>query len=251
MDSVSTGKSLALWRVPCKSWSCPKCAKKKSISIAHKARINFQNERVRFLTLTIKPQGSIPEAILSVNRAWNLLRLKITRKYGKVKYFKVLEPQPRTKMPHFHVLLNKYVSATWLNHAVTSSGFGPIFKIKAVRDEHVFNYVIKYLHKGILDDDFLDALLLLKGRRYSFSNYLFPWEPSSALHPVSLHNTGCSALLGSLLKIRWFKISISSGYYPLSINDNIVLFFNRADVPLLPAPPASGHVRPAALNVRA
>lgn len=241
MDSVSSGKSIALWRVPCKSWSCPKCAKRKSQAIAHKARINFQNERVRFLTLTIKPQGSIPEAILSVNRAWNLLRLKITRKVGKVKYLKVLEPQPSTKMPHFHVLLNKYVSATWLNYAVTSSGFGKIFKIKPVRDEHVFNYVLKYLHKGITDDDFLDALLLLKGRRFSFSQGLMPWSSDTSLHPVSIHETGNLNLLSCLLHLRWFDISISSGYYPLSINSNIVLFFKRSPLPLLPAPPISGQ----------
>ncbi len=245
MDSVATGQSLALWRVPCKSWACPKCARKKSSQIAHKARINFIQNQVRFLTLTIRPRGNIPQGLITINQAWNRLRLKITRKFGKVKYLKVLEPQPSTNMPHFHILINKFLPAAWLNKAIPGAGFGRIYKIKLVRNDQVFSYITKYLSKGIKDDAFLDALLLLKGRRFSFSQKLIPYTPDNLLHPVSIHNTGNSDLLSSLLNIRFFDMSISTGYFPLSINDNIVLFFKPSGVPLLPAPPTSGGTRPA------
>lgn len=246
MDSLATGHKVALWRVPCKSWACPRCSKVKAQAIAHKARVNFVSDQVRFLTLTIRPQGSIPEAVMHINRAWNRLRLKITRKVGKVKYYKVIEPQPGTGMPHFHVLLDKYVSAAWLNSAVTQSGFGPIFKIKMVRNDQVFNYVTKYMAKGLTDDTFFDALLLLHSRRFSFSRGLAPWLRTPSFHPVSLHNQGAKPLLESLLFLRWLDISISSGYYPIKINNDIAYFFKRAPVPLLPAPPKSGSGSPPA-----
>lgn len=243
MDSVATGQSLALWRVPCKSWSCPKCAKKKAGNVAHKARINFIQNQMRFLTLTIRPRGSIPEALTHINAAWNRLRVKITRKVGKVKYVKVLESQSVTKMPHLHILLTKSLPTAWLNEAVQQAGFGPIHKIKMVRNDQIYTYIIKYLSKGIHDDAFLNALLLVHGRRFSFSQRLIPYEPQTTLHPVSIHNTGNRDLLSSLMQIHWFAVSISSGYFPLSITDNIVYFFKPSHVPLLPAPPIAGKNR--------
>jgi len=244
MDSLATGHKVALWRVPCKSWSCPRCARQKAQAIAHKARLNFTREHVRFLTLTIRPQGSIPQGLLHINRSWNRLRINLTRKLGKVKYFRVLEPQSRTKMPHFHILLNKYVPAAWLNTAVTQAGFGPIYKIKDVRNEHVFYYVLKYFRKGFDDDEFLNALLLIHSRRFSFSRGLVPWLRTPSFHPFSLHNQGTRPLISSLLFLRWLDISISSGYYPLKLNDNIAYFFKPSGGQLLlppaPATPAVG-----------
>ncbi len=237
MESLATGHGVALWRVPCKSWSCPSCAKKKASQVAHKARINFIQSQVRFLTLTIRPRGNIPQGLSHINQAWNRLRLKITRKVGKVKYLKVLESQPSTGMPHFHVLIDKFIPSGWLNEAVQSAGFGRIYKIKLVRNDRVYTYITKYLKKGIHDDDFLDALLLSHGRRFSFSQKLIPYAPQTSLHPVSIHNTGSRDLLASLLHIHWLQISISCGYYPLSLDENIVYFFRPSHVPLLPAPP--------------
>lgn len=244
MDSLATGHRVALWRVPCKSWSCPRCARKKAQSVSHKARINFQGGRIRFLTLTIRPQASLPGAITHINRSWNRLRLNITRFCGKVKYAKFLEPQPSTGMPHFHVLLDKYIPAAWLNHAVVKAGFGPIYKIKLVRDELVFGYVLKYLRKGIEDDAFLDALLTVRGRRYAFSQKLIPYNPSSGLKPVRIYKHDNIQMIDALLNLFWMDISISSGYYPLSISNDFVYFFKPAPVPLLPAPPASGASSP-------
>jgi len=219
--------------------------------VAHKARINFVSSQVRFLTLTIRPRESLPEALLHINQAWNRLRLKVTRKVGKVKYLKVIEPHGAQNMPHFHVLLDKYLPAAWMNQAVVQAGFGPIWKIKFVRNDQIYAYITKYLTKGITSDSFLSALLLLRSRRYSFSQHLIPYSASTRLHPVSIHETGDRPLLASLLHLRWIEISISSGYYPLKIDDNIVLFFKRADVPLLPAPPTSGASGPPTPNVRA
>ena len=242
-EASATGTSLALWRVPCKSWSCPRCAKRKSREIAHRARAAFVHEHMRFLTVTIKPRPSQAEALTHTNRAWNRLRTNIVRTFGKVKYFKVLEPQPSTGMPHFHVLLNRYLPSHWLNVALVRAGFGPIFKIKDVRSELCYGYVVKYLGKGILDDSFLNALLIGHHRRYSFSRGVPGPEKKTPFVPWSIHHTFDVPLLSALLTLRQLEISISSGWYPLSLSPNWVCFRCPASVPLLPAPPTSGLVR--------
>jgi len=237
-DHCATGKKIALWRVPCNSWACPKCAKVKAEALARKVEVNFKGERLRFLTLTIRPQASLPGAIIGINTAWNRLRLKITRKYGKIKYFKVIEPQRNTKMPHFHVLINRYVDKAWLGTVLESCGFGPICDIKLVRNEKIMSYVLKYVRKGIKSVEFLDALLECRGRRFSFSRGMVMLAKIASLHPVHFYRHGETHVLDALLALRWFKISVSSGYYPLSINSNMALFFNPSAVALLPATPA-------------
>lgn len=235
-DSCRTGERIALWRVPCKSWNCPRCAPKKAEAVSAKVQQNFRSERVRFLTLTIRPRASLPEAIIHINTAWNRLRLKITRKYGKIKYFKTIEPQGNTRMPHFHVLINIYIDNNWLGPALESSGFGPIRHITLVRQDLVLPYVLKYLRKGIKSIPFLDALLLIHGRRYSFSHGMIMITSGVDLHPIHFYKHGNSSPIDALLNLRWLKISISSGYYPLSLNSNMALFFNPSPVKLL-APP--------------
>ncbi len=246
-DQCATGRRIALWRVPCNSWSCPTCAKKKANAISHKARLNFEGKRLRLLTLTIRPMASLPSAISLINAAWNRLRLKLNRKYGKIKYLKVMEVQPGTGMPHFHVLVDKYLDSTWLNVAVPSSGFGQIYDIRQVRSELVFQYVLKYLRKGIRDIAFLDALLSCRGRRYGFSQGMHKIETYMSMRPIHLYKHGDTSPDLALWTLRFFEISKSVGYYPISVSDDYACYFNPAPVALLPAPPTSGSSPPATM----
>ncbi len=239
-QSVGTGVRMAAWRVPCKSWNCPRCAKKKTKEIAHKAKLNFDSNHLRFLTLTIKPMKSLPSALIRVNHSWNRLRLSITRKFGKVKYFKVIEAQHSTNMPHFHILIDKFIPSAWLNQAVTRAGFGRIYKIKRVTNDKVFNYVTKYLGKGITNDNFLEALITTNGRRYSFSRRIIH-SSTPSLYTISLFiKTGNLDAIHSLISHFYRSSTISTGTYPLSSSPNFAEFFIPASVPLLPAPPPSG-----------
>lgn len=169
MQELATGHVASSYRVPCKSWACKRCAKKKADQYSRKAMAGLEGERVRFLTLTIKPQESLPGALKLVSGGWNRLNGKIKRKYGKYKYFKVLEVQRGTGMPHLHVLINKYLDKEWLNKAVVECGFGLVCDIRAVPNGSVVYYVTKYLKKGIHNDEFESALLFINGRRLSFS----------------------------------------------------------------------------------
>ncbi len=160
-----------------------------------------------------------------------------------------MEAQRRTKMPHFHVLVNKYLEWHWLSRALVSSGFGPIFDISAVRNELVYDYVLKYLRKGIDDMEFLDALLACRGRRFGFSQGMIMIKADYPLRPLLLYKHGNTSPDLALWTLRFYEISLSVGYYPLSSNEDFVCYFNPAPVALLPAPPTSGSPTPAGRNV--
>lgn len=238
MDCLATGTRLAAYRVPCKSWNCPDCAKEKARVLAKRALAVFEKERMRFLTLTVKPEGTTPQALLRTNQAFNRLRLKIVRKYGKVKYLKVLEFQRETKMPHFHVLLNKYVSAAWLAGAIQAAGFGKIFKIKDCPTREIFGYTLKYLSKGIPDDECGDALLRVNGRRYSFSRGCTLLAKPGSLHPFCMTKTQAPDAATCLLLDMWYRFLEQGGAYPVKTSSFYSEYFkpNFSSVfPLLPA----------------
>ena len=201
------------------------------------------------LTLTIRPRASLPGAITHINAAWNRLRLKITRKYGKVKYLRIMEAQRRTGMPHFHLLINKYLEWHWLSQALVSSGFGPVFDIRLCRNDQVYDYVLKYLRKGITDMVFLDALLACRGRRFGFSQGMVMVKAYMPLHAIHLYKHEGTPPDLALWTLRFFEISLSVGYYPLSSNEDFVCYFNPAPVALLPAPAYIGLPTPAGRNV--
>ena len=237
MENLATGTRVAVYRVPCKSWSCPKCAKKKANELSYRANAHFTGHHLRFWTLTIKPQEDIPRALFSINQAWNRLRLKITRKYGKVKYFKVLEAQNTTNMPHFHVLVDKFIPWRWMKAAAMASGFGCHLWVKDVRDEHVIGYVLKYLRKGMKNDEFLNALLETRGRRFGFSRGC-PQLPKKSPYTIQLFIKSWDAeAISSLLSLNWWHISKSSHFYPLIDTPNFTEFFFPHPQALLLAPP--------------
>lgn len=236
MDHMATGTRIAVWRLPCKSWSCPKCARKKARQVADRAYYNFKSEHMRFLTLTIVPRSSLTEALSHINAAWNRLRTNITRNYGKIKYFKVLESQPRSKMPHFHVLINKYIPSSWLKMAVVRAGFGRIYKIEDVRSDQILGYVTKYLRKGIDDDVFVHHLLSINGRRFSFSRRLPPPPKPPGYKAVSVIETRDTSMIDVALYWFYLDVSLSGNIYPLSSSANFYSFFSPGPLPLLPAP---------------
>lgn len=225
MDCLATGTRLAAYRVPCKSWSCPKCAKRKARTLADRALKVFEKDHMRHLTLTERPGGTTPQAILRTNQAFNRLRLKITRKYGKCKYLKVLEFQKTTKMPHFHVLINKFISREWLKGAIPASGFGPVFWIEDCPTRHIFQYVVKYLRKGIPDDYCADALLRVNGRRYSFSRGCTLQPDPCPLHPFCLVKADDPDPAQGLILDMWYRFLEQGGAYPVASSQYYAEYF--------------------------
>ena len=182
MEGVKGGKYvMGAMRMRCKRWSCPHCAKEKAYKIAKRCEEGFQKGQTRFLTLTMRPMKDKVQALKIIKKAWNRLRLKISRKVGSFKYCWTLEAQPGTGMPHLHVLLDKYVNWLWLKTVVEVCGFGPIFDIRAVKSDAVLKYVVKYTTKGLGSEALEQALISIRGRRVGFSRFMSASEEAKAV----------------------------------------------------------------------
>jgi hypothetical protein len=107
-------------------------------------------------------------------------------------------------MPHFHVLVNKYISLAWLKEAAVSSGFGPIMDIRDARNGGIMSYVLKYLRKGMTDDEFLSAMLIVRGRRYGFSRGMYAKDRGSVFSPLRCKWSRTRSVLHAWLHIHNF-----------------------------------------------
>lgn len=169
--------SQIFWRkyfLPCNSWGCPDCAKVKAHKVAVKSRKGFENCRVRFVTLTARKGLNISQMLKSLKEAWNRLRTELTRNGKKLKYFWCLEAGEKNHRPHLHILIDRYIPQKRLSRLAARSGFGSIVDIRAVKDSSVFNYVTKYLSKGIGSKTVEMALKRQNGRRYGTSRGFAP-----------------------------------------------------------------------------
>lgn len=165
--------------LPCKSWGCPECGKNKARMGAIKARKGFENDCVRFATLTMSGNASISQQLVDIKASWNRLRLALTRGGHKLKYCWVLEACPSSGRPHLHVLLDRYINVYRLSNLAQKAGFGKVVDIRKADGKGVFLYVTKYLSKGIGSAYTESLLRKLGGRRISFSRGFLPKEEST------------------------------------------------------------------------
>lgn len=134
-----------IWR--CKSWDCPTCARKKARKYSNRTFEMFRGEKVILLTVTMDRSQDIETAWASITANWNRFRTAFVKRFGKLKFVRVVEPQPKSGYPHFHILINRYIPQAWLTKELASAGFGKIKDIKRVTGEQAFYYVTKYLRK--------------------------------------------------------------------------------------------------------
>lgn len=149
----------------CNSWLCPRCAPKLKRAWAGAIEMYFANERVRFLTLTMPGLPSAADTWKAAPAAWNRLRGAITRlKRKKIKYVRVLE-STKSGRAHYHILINAYIPALWLQKAAVRAGFGIQHQIKDVQSNGLANYIGKYLSKQWKAADDGEACLAVNARR--------------------------------------------------------------------------------------
>jgi hypothetical protein len=190
----SHGLVLGFQRFYCKSWSCPHCARKKAYAASEKMKNGFKGSEVRFMTLTVPDLPNKEKQAKDLSKSWNRLRLAITRKFGTFKYAKVLEFQPQTGSPHYHILLDIYIPKVWLNEHAVKTGFGQICDIKKVGSESIIGYLIKYLTKGGQSEESEKIIKKLKLRRLSYSRHFEEKAlPDAIFHTLgSLGRGGCA-----------------------------------------------------------
>lgn len=147
---VKSGATL-FCRIYCKCWSCSYCGPRKAkryrrvITAVAEAR-----GLCRFVTLTLDPAKIQGDPVRYLNAAFAKLRTYLKRQFGVAPaYIRVLEFQ-KNGTPHFHLLIDRYVSWAWLKSAWQAVGGGAFVNIKFVDVQRVPRYLSKYLTKELL-----------------------------------------------------------------------------------------------------
>jgi hypothetical protein len=148
-------------------------------------------------------------------------------------------------MPHYHILINRFISAQWLSAVIEKCGFGPIFKIKDVDNHHIFTYVIKYLRKGISDPELQEVMHQTLARRFSFSLHTSLAVLKSGYHAFTLIRATPAGPLNDFIVDMWYRLLDHGGAYPLQSTPTFVEYFMPFSSPLLLAAPTAAPLRPA------
>jgi len=111
-----------------------------------------------FLTLTTDPKHflNVIEATKHLKKQWNQQRSALKRKHGNFDYLCVLE-FTKSGIPHLHVLLNDVffteedlskdgiIHRNWENQGIQ-------IKVGKIRNNHIMEYVMKYVRKSLVVD---------------------------------------------------------------------------------------------------
>jgi hypothetical protein len=129
--------------VPC--GKCPDCRKKYVNDWVYRLASEYKNsEASYFCTLTFD-ENHFPPTKEATVRAHQLFMKRLRKKFGKFRFFSVLEYGPTTGRPHFHILLftdtrldQDKLFLSWQNGFVS---------IEPLRSEAGIRYTAKYLNK--------------------------------------------------------------------------------------------------------
>ena len=168
----------------CNSWDCPECRKKKASVLKSRITEGTVKQSWRLLTLTFDPKTiTLQECLNTCSHSWDVFQKKLKRAFPDIAWIKVLEFQANG-YPHYHIIVNKFISKSFLSWAWMSVGGGAILKIQKVKTKHISNYVSNYLsnkNKKHHERDYQFFYYAL--RRFAFSRnfHLRPWERTTVI----------------------------------------------------------------------
>jgi len=174
-------------KLRCGRWDCPSCA-------AHKARL-IQERLKKFLaankcwmyTFTFYQDKPPEQKWREMPKIWNLFRTRVTQKYGKFSYIRVVESHKKTPYPHLHVVANVDIPESEFGELAVECGFGYQLK-KRECDEKAPYYVTKYLTKEWDNKDSIFLRNKCKIRVVSWSRDLSKlWAQPAKKPTVSVH----------------------------------------------------------------
>jgi hypothetical protein len=138
-------------RVNCKCWNCSYCAARKAKR--YKRAIREAAERLalcRFVTLTLDPSKINTDPVRYLNAVFAKFRIYLKREFGVAPtYIRVLEFQ-QSGVPHFHLLIDRYIDFAWLQATWQAVGGGLYVNAKFVDVHRVSRYLSKYLTKELI-----------------------------------------------------------------------------------------------------
>jgi hypothetical protein len=140
---------------------------------------SYQNDLTRHLALTLDPKKVVGEPWGYLQNVWNKLRVylwriaktrkrltkwqKIIRKHG-LTWQKVVQIQPGTGLPHYHIMLSAFIPFAWMKEAWQKLGGGSVY-LRYVDIQTVSGFIKGYFTRQVLNQDFPPYK-----RRYSTSH---------------------------------------------------------------------------------
>jgi len=142
-----THESPLLFVIPCNTWSCSYCARRKISALANRVQKAAPN---RLLTLTVDPSlyESHRDAWEQTRRQVAVLARMLRKKFGQFEYLRVTEVT-RKGWPHYHLL----VRSPYIPHSVVKRYWNELTGAKIVDLRQVnktfaaYTYLVKYLSK--------------------------------------------------------------------------------------------------------
>lgn len=163
----------------CGSWHCESCASIKVERVTGDlVRSAYTNNLTKHLTLTLDPEKIEGDPWTYINKVWAKMRVYLSRlsknRHRRLKWQKVVQIQPQTGYPHFHIMLSEYIPFKWLKESWQALGGGSVY-IRAVKIDNIRGFVKGYFTKQVLGFDFP-----ANTRRYSSSQNIKLARPKEA-----------------------------------------------------------------------
>ena len=146
----TSGNEAGVYPLRCKRWGCKVCGPRKAKATMARVRAGMRLGTVRFFTLT-SPSGEDHQASYAAfPKRWKRFYMRLERRFGRIEYLAVVEPQKRGAA-HVHVVYRgSYIPQRVLARLAVESGFGPIADIR-LSNPRLMSYLAKYLTKELAD----------------------------------------------------------------------------------------------------
>ena len=147
------GGDVGVFPLRCKRWSCPTCGPRKARQTMVRVRRGMSLGTCRFFTIT-SPGGDDAETTYrEFPGRWKRLHQRLERRFGRIEYLGVVEPQPKRGAAHIHVVYRgPFIPQAVLSRLAEASGFGRIVDIRR-SNPRLITYLAKYLTKQLSSGD--------------------------------------------------------------------------------------------------
>lgn len=145
------GAQCGVYPLRCKKWGCPVCGPRKVKATIARVRAGMTLGTCRFFTLTSPGTEDAATSYAEFPARWKRFRRRLERRFGRIEYLGVVEPQPNRGAAHVHVVYRgPFIPQQWLSRVAAECGFG---KIADIRRSHpaLMRYLAKYLTKELSD----------------------------------------------------------------------------------------------------
>ncbi len=158
----------------CHSRFCPDCSWRRRKQLIEKMKY-FQS-RHGCIKMELTFDDSAPDPYLNpryYSETWDRFIKRLRRVYPSIKYFRVVE-LTKSGRPHFHILLDRFVSHEWVTENFPAVGGAKINWEKWIDKQNVFSYITKYITKATGAGEEANKFFYLTGmRQFSASRGLY------------------------------------------------------------------------------